>query len=215
MTEHLVYALWEARDLLSSSFRDALDAAWVQVNLDDADVADAQLRLAHLEPPVDAFVTVPVDVAAEPVIAKHCERFAGWRVETEVPIAPPVAPDGERADALVNVALLRRPADLDYDEWLRIWKTDHTPIGIADQGNFGYVQHRVLEAVTPHAPDVSAIVEELFPMTAKHDLHSFYGTGGDDALLAERMTRMLESVRRFGADRSVDVVPTSRYRWSR
>ena len=214
MTEHLVYALWGAHDLLSPAFRDAIDADWVQVNVDDADVADAQLRIVHFDEPVHAFVALPADANADAALAKHAERFAGWRVDTEQPIVPPVVPDGERADALANIAVLRRPEELGYDDWLRIWKDDHTAIGIADQGNFGYVQHRVLERLTPDTPDVSAIVEELFPMAAKTDLHAFYGTDGDDALLTERMTRMLESVARFGADRDLDLVPTSRYRWS-
>lgn len=214
MTEHVVYALWEPRDLLSAAFRERLDSAWVQVNVDDDAVAAAQLRLTTFAQPVGAFVTLPADARPDGVLADFCTRYAGWGVETEQPIEPPNVPSGERADALTNVAVLRRPVELPYDVWLRRWKQDHTPVGIADQGNFGYVQHRVLEPVTPNAPEVAAIVEELFSMEAMTDLHAFYGSGGDDALLSERMGRMLESVARFGADRDVDVVPTSRYRWT-
>lgn len=209
MSEHLVYALWglgEVADLL-----DRVEAEWVQLNIDDAHVADAQLRLSTFDEPVQAFLTLPADARAE--LDGVAKRYAGWRVQTEVPIKPQQSGHGERVDALANVALLRRPAELPYDEWLHIWKHDHTPIGIADQGSFGYVQHRVLERLTADSPDVAAIVEELFPMAAKTDLHSFYGTSGDEDLLRERMTRMLASVARFGADRDVDVVPTSRYLW--
>jgi hypothetical protein len=42
-------------------------------------------------------------------------------------------------------------------------------------------------------------------------MHAFYGSGGDDRELISRMTQMLESVSTFGADRNIDVVPTSRY----
>jgi hypothetical protein len=48
-------------------------------------------------------------------------------------------------------------------------------------------------------------------MAARTDIHAFYGSGGDDAELTRRMTRMLESVARFGAAENIDVVPTSRY----
>lgn len=218
MSEQLVYALWglgrPLGDLLSEEFRDRLACEWVQVNLDDAHVSAAQLRLTAFDDPAEAFVTLPPDAHPDAVLKDFAEEYAGWRVDTEEPIEPPSYPDGQRADALANIAVLRRPEELPYDEWLYLWKDEHTPVGIADQGNFGYVQHRVLEAVTLDAPDVSAIVEELFPMAAMTDFHAFYGTGGDDALLSERMNRMLASVARFGADRDIDVVPTSRYRWS-
>jgi hypothetical protein len=42
-------------------------------------------------------------------------------------------------------------------------------------------------------------------------MHAFYGSGGDDAELNDRMTKMMASIARFGADRDLDLVPTSRY----
>ncbi len=65
--------------------------------------------------------------------------------------------------------------------------------------------------MTEDTPPVAAIVEELFPMAAVSDIHAFYGSGGDQQELERRMTLMLESVSRFGADRHLDVMPTSRY----
>lgn len=211
MSEHLVYALWGAGEV--GDLLDRIEAEWLQLNIDDADVADAQLRLTSFDQPVQAFLTLPPD--ARTSFDGLAKRYAGWRVQTDVPIRPEPSPQGRRVDALANVAVLRRPAELPYDQWLHIWKHDHTPIGIADQGTFGYVQHRVLQRLTPDSPDVAAIVEELFPMAAQTDLHAFYGSDGDEELLRERMTRMLDSVARFGADRDVDVVPTSRYVWRR
>lgn len=76
---------------------------------------------------------------------------------------------------------------------------------------FGYVQNIVQRALTGDTPRVDAIVEELFPMAAVTDIHAFYGSDGDQAELERRMTLMLNSVSRFGADRHLDVVPTSRY----
>jgi hypothetical protein len=76
------------------------------------------------------------------------------------------------------------------------------------------VQNPVVAPLTPAAPEVAGIVEELFPMSAMTDSHAFYGSGGDDAELQRRFTRLMESVARFGADQRLDLVPTSRYAWT-
>ena len=69
----------------------------------------------------------------------------------------------------------------------------------------------MLRALTEDTPPVDAIVEEFFPPEAMHDIHAFYGSGGSDEELGRRMTRLMESVSTMGADRDLDVVPTSRY----
>ena len=79
---------------------------------------------------------------------------------------------------------------------------------------FGYVQNRVLAALTDDTPAIDAVVEELFPTAALHDIHAFYGSGGSQAELDRRITRLLESCAVMGADRDLDVVPTSRYTWA-
>jgi hypothetical protein len=99
-------------------------------------------------------------------------------------------------------------------EWLDDWLERHTTVAIETQGTFGYVQNPVIEPVTPEAPEVAGIVEELFPMAAMHDSHAFYGSGGDDAELQRRFSDLMESVAHFGADHGLDVVPTSRYVWA-
>ena len=38
-------------------------------------------------------------------------------------------------------------------------------------------------------------------------MHAFYGSGGDDAELTARITRLMASVARIGADRDLDLVP--------
>ena len=106
---------------------------------------------------------------------------------------------------------MRRPDGLTRDAWLEQWLGHHTAIAIETQATFGYLQNVVVEPVTSDAPRVDALVEELFPPDALHDIHAFYGSGGDDAELSRRMTRLMESVATFGADRDLDLVPTSRY----
>ena len=71
----------------------------------------------------------------------------------------------------------------------------------------------VEEALTASSPEISGIVEEHFPMAGMTDSHAFYGSGGDDAELNRRITELMTSVARFGADQGLDLVPTSRYFW--
>ncbi|WP_435747742.1 hypothetical protein [Nocardioides sp. SYSU DS0663] len=202
----------------------AAGATALQVNLADEAVRPA-MRISSGEDPVAAAVSVWVagdpaaaaDVVVSAVAEAAGDRGAaavGWQVQERRPLEPPVSPDGTRVDALANVAVLRRPADLDEAEWRHRWLVDHTPVAIKTQATFGYVQNVVEAPVTAGAPAVSAVVEELFPMAAATDLHAFYGSGGDDAELASRMEQMLASVSRFGADRDLDLVPTSRYCWT-
>ncbi len=185
----------------------------LQVNLDDEPVADA-LRLQTFEEPVRAVVSVWTDGAGPEVatvLAGAGSRVAGWEVEERRPLDPPETYDGSRADALANVAVLRRPTTLTHDEWLRRWLEHHTQVAIETQATFGYVQNIVVAPVTEDAPRVDALVEELFPSTAVGDMHAFYGSDGDDEELTRRLTRLMESVATIGADRDLDLVPSGRY----
>ncbi|WP_084435882.1 EthD domain-containing protein [Aldersonia kunmingensis] len=188
----------------------------IQLNVTDAAVADAMLRLSTFDAPVSAVVSVwsesagaAAAVGAE--LEALSERVAGYEVSETIALAPPQTPRGERADALTNIALLRRPAELEQDEWLRRWQGDHTQVAIDVQGTFGYIQNVVTRACTASAPPVDGIVEEHFPMAALQDPHAFYGSAGDNAELARRLTMMTDSIEKFGADRNIDVIPTSCY----
>ena len=213
----LVFLLWgDGRGLREPGLHERLAAAGVrrlQVNVDDEHVAPG-LRLQSSDTPVAAVVSAWTDGDADEVcgvLGGAAVRVAGYEVDERRPLEPPEVEDGSRADALANVAVLRRPDVLDPAEWRRIWLEEHTPVAIATQATFGYVQDVVVRAVTPDAPRVDAIVEELFPMAALTDVHAFYGSGGDDTELSRRMTTLMESVARMGADRDLDLVPTSRY----
>jgi hypothetical protein len=217
----LMYAVWGtdlATDLKDPAWHAALAEAGVerlQVNVDDADVA-AAMRIPTFDRPIGAIVSAWLAESAEPAaldgpFGEVADRHHGWLVEERRPIDPPETWDGSRTDALANVAVLRRPEELTHEEWLHRWLVDHTPVAIATQATFGYLQNVVVESVTDRAPFVSAFVEELFPSGAITDMHAFYGSGGDDAELSDRLTRLMASVGRFGADRDLDLVPTSRY----
>ncbi len=214
-----MYAAWG--DDLPTRLRDEqlhrrLAAAGVrrlQLNLDDDEVAPA-MRIATGADHIRAIVSIWADADETVTRELHAvtSSLAGWEVDERLPIPPPETPHGERMAALANVAVLKRPHDLGRDEWLHRWLVDHTPIAIATQASFGYVQNIVTREVTDDAPrQVDALVEELFPSAGMLDMHAFYGSGGDDAELNDRLTRLMTSVARIGFDHDIDLVPSSRY----
>ncbi|GAA4736980.1 EthD domain-containing protein [Nocardioides endophyticus] len=213
-----IFVVWG--DDLPTSLRDRglharLAAAGVrrlQVNIQDEHIAGA-MRIDHLDEPIAGFVTV-WDVEAAPVaevLRTVATSVHAYAVDERRRLDPPESWDGSRADALANVAVLRRPDELDQAEWLRRWMIDHTAVGIRTQATFGYIQNIVTAPLTDDAPRIDGIVEELFPSAAVTDIHAFYGSGGDDAELGRRIDVLMASVGRIGADRQIDLVPTSRY----
>lgn len=214
----LMFALWgdDLSGLHSPEVHDRLATAGVarlQVNVADEHVERA-MRISTSEPGIGGFASVWTSSDPAPIAAAlHdvADRVAGWEVEVRCPIEPPERWDGTRLDGLANIAVLRQPEELTKEEWLHRWRVEHTPVAIATQATFGYVQNLVLGRVTEDAPGVSALVEELFPTAAIDDMHAFYGSGGDEAELASRLEMLMASVARIGADRDLDLVPTSRY----
>lgn len=195
----------------------AMDLPGVTLNVRDEPVRASLMTLTTLTPPVVGFVSLwtrqyygPEVEAAVTRLAACCDEIAAYLVTESVPLPPPTTEWGSRTAGFANVALLRRPADLDEPTWLRRWHRDHTGVAIATQSTFGYVQNAVVRPLTPDAPAVDAIVEELFPIEATQDLHAFFGAA-DDAELNDRMQRMVASTSAFGANQNVDTVPTSRY----
>jgi len=65
--------------------------------------------------------------------------------------------------------------------------------------------------VTAGAPEISAIVEDLFSVDGMHGMHDIYRGRGDVAELQRRITKLMDSVACLGADIELDRVPTSRY----
>jgi hypothetical protein len=213
-----MYAAWgdDLTDRLRDErLHDRLAAAGVrrlQLNLDDADVAPA-MRIATGPDHIGAIVSVWADADPEvtEALAGATARLAGWEVDERLPIPPPESPHGLRMDALANVAVLKKPDYLDREEWLHRWLVDHTPIAIATQASFGYVQNIVTRELTDAPRRVDALVEELFPSAGMVDMHAFYDSGGDDAELNDRLTKLMASVARIGFDHDIDLIPGSRY----
>ncbi|WP_179472149.1 EthD domain-containing protein [Mycolicibacterium vinylchloridicum] len=195
----------------------ALGLPGLAVNVRDADVRDSLMTLTTLDPPVQALVSLwtqqyygdQVLMALE-LLGHYAEYIAAYLVTESAPLPPPVTPFGERSPGLANMALLRRPADMDEPTWLARWHGNHTPVAIATQSTFSYVQNYVVRALTEDAPVINAIVEEHFPIESVSSLHAFFGAA-DDADLQSRMEQMVASTAAFGANVNIDAVPTSRY----
>ena len=188
----------------------------LSVNVRDGAVRDSLMTLTTLDPPVAAVVSLWTQqcygdqvAAALTLLQLEAEHIAAYLVTESVPMGGPLEIN-RRTPGLANIALLRRPAGLDQETWLTRWQRDHTPVAIETQATFGYTQNMVVRALTPDAPAIAGIVEELFPAEAITDLKAFFGAA-DDNDLQNRVSRMVASTSDFGANENIDTVPTSRY----
>lgn len=189
----------------------------LSINVRDSAVRDSVMTLTELDPPVGAVVSLWSQqcygeqvTQALRLLAEECDRLSAYLVTESVPLPGPPLEPGTRTTGFANIALLRRPGELDQATWLNRWQIDHTPVAIETQSTFGYTQNWVVRALTPGAPGIAAIVEELFPLEAVTDIKAFFGAT-DDADLQHRVGRMVASTTAFGANQNIDTVPTSRY----
>ena len=189
------------------------------VNVKDAAVRASMMTLSVLDPPATAVVSIWTQQSYGPQVAATLDILGAeaidvfaYLVTESTPLVPPAGEPGSRTTGLANIALLRRPAALDEATWRHRWHVDHTPVAIDTQATFGYVQNAVVRPLTPQAPELAAIVEELFPDAAVGNLKAFFGADDDDEL-GRRITRMISSTTAFGANENVDTIPTSRYVW--
>ncbi len=72
-------------------------------------------------------------------------------------------PDGERSPGVLTVALIHRPAGLDYREWITRWHGTQSPVSAELQPRTRYVRNEVVRSLTEGAPEVGGIVEEAWP----------------------------------------------------
>jgi EthD domain len=188
----------------------------LSVNVSDSAVRHSLMKITTLDPPVAAVVSMWTQQcygqqmgSAFKLLAAECEEFAAYVVTESVPLNAAVE-SGTRTTGLANVVLLRRPANLDQATWLTRWQGDHTSVAIETQSTFGYTQNLVVRTLTPDAPGIAGIVEELFPIEAVTSMKAFFGAADDDDL-QDRLGRMVASTTAFGANEDIDSVPTSRY----
>lgn len=230
--EKLLYPLWKTPDLGEDGFREVLvkqlgrelahlgDVHGVRVTVADSAVSSANgRRMESQSPAPDAVLSLWVDSACareawEPLIDQCVQRKTCYLVAEAEPLVSQrqhrSAP-GDRVYGMCHVVFFRKPAQLEREQWLAIWKDSHTRVAIDTQSTFGYRQNVVVRAQGENTPPCDAIVEENFPPEAMSSDHAFYNTGGDASLLEQRMSAMMESCARFVDFEHIDVIPMSEY----
>lgn len=193
-----------AGDLLREELRSlvgTLDvhAATVLVHDTDASAAPSpapapegeQTHVAQLSLWVDCYQSRPnldlgpeYDVAAHLVVESLYEDYD----------APPR--EGERSSGVLTVATLNRPSDLSDAEWLHNWHEVQSSASARLQPRKRYVRNRVVQALTPGAPEVDGIVEEGWASAEiVADPMLFFNTGGDPERLGPMVEEMVTNVK--------------------
>ena len=230
--EKIVAVLWKPDGQAAEAFNAGLlgpftaelkaaGALQVRLNLQDATVAPgAKLRQVNTKPQMDAIVQFWMPSANErfrhgvdAALARHSARFAAWIAVESTIIANTAHPvvRGERTWGFSQATFLGLPPRLSHAEWRRIWQTTHTQVAIETQANFEYVQHVLVQALTPDAPEFAGFVEECFPLAGLTDPYVFFDAVGDKAKFDRNLARMMESCGRFIDFDRIDVMITSQF----
>lgn len=230
--EKILYTLWKPADCSADTFRDRLlgvmpalqQSGARQLRLCVADSAvepAAGLRQSSGAPAPDALLTLWVDTAIqrarqEEVFKPHCAEYHAYLVTESEPMAgheqPPTGAD-RRTPGMNQIAFLKKPARLTYEQWIDIWHHSHAQIAVETQSTFGYRQNVVARPLNAGAPHWDAMVEENFPAAAMTSQQAFYAAEGDEELYQRNLQIMMDSCKRFIDFGTIDVIVTSEYRF--
>jgi hypothetical protein len=170
-----------------------------------------------MDPPKAAFVTFWLHEADAlrgallDSLTARAARVAAYLVIESMPrrnTTQLVAP-GERTPGFNLVTGIVPKAGLAYDEFIRLWHTEHRAVALETQSTFAYVRNEIVRALTPDAPKWAAVVEESFPIEALTDQAVWYAAAGSPARLEENRRRMMESCIAFLALDRVESHPMS------
>ncbi len=99
-------------------------------------VRHSLMTLTTLDPPVGAVVSMWTQqcygkqlTAALALLEAECDELAVYLVTESVPLAAPVIESGSRTNGLANIALLRRPPELDQATSRYLFKTAYPACG--------------------------------------------------------------------------------------
>jgi len=173
-------------------------AATVLVHDTDASAAPSpapapegeRTHVAQLSVWVDCYQRRPnLDLGPDYDIAAHLVVESLYE-EYEVP-----PPAGERSPGVLTVATINRPHGLGDAEWLHNWHEVQSPTSARLQPRKRYVRNRVVQPLTPGAPDIDGIVEEAWASAeVVADPMLFFDTGGDAERLGPMVEEMMASV---------------------
>ena len=228
--EKIACVLWKPSGVPDASFAKDLRAAapelarhgaiGVRVNVvDDAVAAGGGARVGRMDPPKAAFVTFwlhEADVvrgALLDALSARASRVAAYLVVESTPIrnTTQLVPAGERTPGFNLVTCIVPKDGLGYDEFIRLWHTEHRVVALETQSTFAYVRNEIVRALTPDAPKWAAVVEESFPIEALTDQSVWYAAAGSPERLERNRRRMMESCVAFLALDRIESHPMSEF----
>ncbi len=152
--------------------------------------AGERVHVAQLSVWVDCYQSRPhIDLGPEYDVAAHLVVESLYEDHD----APP--PAGERSGGVLTVATINRPSGLGEAEWLHNWHEVQSPVSARLQPRRRYVRNRVVQTLTPGAPEIDGIVEEAWAsaeVVANPLL--FFNTGGDPDRLGPMVEEMMANV---------------------
>jgi len=223
--QKLFYLLFDAPETDGDRLRDGLreravpamragGASEITLFASDADVG-AGRPVRQTDPPIRAMISFWLEDAAdrgpsEAALSAEVAGIAGYLVVESRPMVHEM-PTGERTQGMKQISCITKRADIDQEEYIRIWHGDHRKVAIDTQSTFGYVRNEIFRALTPGAPDQwDAFVEESFPMGALTDQKIFYDSKTEEEY-QRNFEIMMKSCARFLDQGPIEVTFVSEY----
>jgi hypothetical protein len=225
--QKLFYLLFDDPDRSGAELREALcaqavpamraaGAREITVFANDEDVAKGLHTLRRSDPPIRAMLSFWLEDAgdrgpSEEALAAHVQGLAGYLVVESRPMVHE-RPVGERTGGMKQITCIARRPEVSFEEFSRIWHTDHREVAIETQSTFGYVRNEIFRPLTKDAPTAwAAFVEESFPIEALTDMKVFYNHVETDEDLQRNVQTMMDSCNRFLDPEPMEVTYVSEY----
>lgn len=179
----------------------------------------APLLIQNQVPPIEAVVFIWSDKSQVDDVCSAVENYAKvlsvYHLQEYEPLHELKKErdgKGSRTSGFMQLAFLKVPNWLSYEQWRSIWQDEHTQVAIEIQSTFIYRQNPIIECISAEDIGFSAIVEEAFPENAMASQSKFYATKCDTEL-KQRQKTMWQSSQRFIDMNELTVIPTSEYCW--
>jgi hypothetical protein len=182
---------------------------------DEAVAAAQPIKIVNTSHPKDAVMTVWCDhpFLLEPFYKGLSDLVDAYQVYTAVESQPiAMKPKVGRVRGMCQIALIKKPKDMERKQWLQRWLGDHTKVAVETQSNFSYRQNIIQDADTDGDwPVMDAIIEENFPEEAMTRRDVFFDAKDDEEKYKANEKKMIDSCLRFIDFEKFDCIPMSEY----